>query len=119
MSSVDAFKFSPGPVGQAFIDDQKFVKVICGPVGGGKSTDALMELFGRAILQEPFNNVRRTKFIIMRNTGAQLKSTVKPLIDQWFTVLTQSKMGSWRLTDNVFEMKFLLPDRTVVHSGRP
>ena len=116
VGDVNAFEFHPGPVGQAFIDDQSFIKVICGPVGGGKSTDALMELFGRAILQEPFNNVRRTKMIIMRNTGAQLKSTVKPLIDQWFTVLTQSKMGSWRLTDNVFEMKFLLPDRTIVHS---
>jgi hypothetical protein len=90
--------------------------VICGPVGGGKSTDALMELFGRALLQEPFKGVRRSKFIIMRNTGAQLKSTVKPLIDQWFSVLTQNKMGTWRLTDNVFEMKFRLPDDTIVHS---
>lgn len=106
----------PGPVGQAFIDDQSFIKVICGPVGGGKSTDALMELFGRTVMQKPFNNIRRTKHIIMRNTGAQLKSTVKPLIDQWFTVLTDNRMGTWRLTDNVFEMKFKLPDSTIVHS---
>jgi hypothetical protein len=116
VASVDAFSFSPGPVGQAFIDDRSFLKIICGPVGGGKSTDALMELFFRAILQNPFNNVRRTKFIVMRNTGAQLKSTVKPLIDHWFASLTQNKMGAWRLTDNVFEMKFKLPDGTVVHS---
>ena len=112
----NAFEFKPGPIGQDFIDSTKFIKVICGPVGGGKSTDALMELFGRSIMQEPFQGVRRTKHIIMRNTGAQLKSTVKPLIDQWFTVLTENRMGQWRLTDNVFEMKFKLADGTVVHS---
>lgn len=116
IAGPNAFEFTPGPVGQDFIDSTKFIKVICGPVGGGKSTDALMELFGRSIMQVPFNGVRRTKHILMRNTGAQLKSTVKPLIDQWFTVLTESRMGQWRLTDNVFEMKFKLPDSTVVHS---
>jgi hypothetical protein len=112
----DAFTFQPGPVGQDFIDDRSFVKIICGPVGGGKSTDALMELFNRTIHQAPFDGVRRTKHVIMRNTTQQLKSTVKPLIDQWFTVLTKNRMGSWRVTDNVFEMKFRLPDKTIVHS---
>jgi hypothetical protein len=112
----DAFTFQPGPVGQDFIDDRSFVKIICGPVGGGKSTDALMELFSRTIHQAPFDGVRRTKHVIMRNTTQQLKSTVKPLIDQWFTVLTKNRMGSWRVTDNVFEMKFRLPDKTIVHS---
>jgi hypothetical protein len=114
--SSNAFEFQPGPIGQDFIDDRSFLKVIMGPIGGGKSSDGLMELFGRAILQEPFNGVRRTKFIIMRNTGAQLKSTVKPLIDQWFSTLTENRMGAWRITENVFEMKFRMPDDTVVHS---
>lgn len=114
--TTNAFAFTPGPKGQEFIDDQKFIKIICGPVGGGKSTAALMELFGRSVLQEPFNNVRRTKHIIMRNTGQQLKSTVKPLIDHWFSTLTQNKMGQWRLTEQVFEMKFRLPDNTIVHA---
>ena len=112
----DAFSFLPGPTGQAFIDSRAFLKVICGPVGGGKSTAALMDLFSRSVLQAPFNKVRRTKHIIMRNTGAQLKSTVKPLIDQWFSTLVKNRMGQWRLTENVFEMKFRLPDDTVVHA---
>lgn len=116
MSRFDAFTFKPGPVGQRFIDSRKFVKIIMGPVGGGKSTAALMDLFARAVLQEPFQGVRRTKMVLMRNTGAQLKSTVKPLIDTWFSALVQNQMGSWRLTESVFEMKFRLPDDTVVHS---
>lgn len=113
---ADAFNFKPGPIGQDFLDSRKFVKIICGPIGGGKSTDALMELFARAVMQEPYQGVRRTKMLVMRNTGAQLKSTVKPLIDQWFSVLTSNHMGTWRLTDNVFEIKFRLPDSTIVHS---
>ena len=108
--------FKPGPVGQEFLDSRAFIKVICGPVGGGKSTDALIELFLRSVCQAPFNNMRRTKHVIMRNTSLQLKSTVKPLIDHWFGTMTNNTMGQWRLTDGVFEMKFALPDGTVVHS---
>lgn len=108
--------FTPGPVGQDFFDSGAFLKIICGPVGGGKSTDALLELFTRAFTQVPFNNVRRTKFVIVRNTGQQLKSTVKPLIDHWFGTMTNNTMGQWRLTDGVFEVKFKLPDQSVVHS---
>lgn len=108
--------YKPGPTGQKFVDSRAFVKLIMGPVGGGKSTVALMDLFDRAIRQAPFDGVRRTKFVIMRNTSLQLKSTVKPLIDHWFGTLVKNKMGVWRLTDGVFEARFKLADGTVVHS---
>lgn len=112
----NALTFKPGPVGQDFIDDRSFIKLICGPVGGGKSTCGLMELFNRSAAQTPWQGVRRTKHIIMRNTMQQLKSTVKPLIDQWFAMLIANKMASWRITENVFEMKFRLGDGSVLHS---
>lgn len=108
--------YEAGPVGKSFMDSKKYIKLISGPVGGGKSTVALFDLLARAIGQEPFKNVRRTKFIILRNTMQQLKQTVKPLIDQWFITLTDGTMGKWRLTDNVFEIKVVLADKTVVHS---
>ena len=87
-----------------------------GPVGSGKSTVAVWDLFLRAISQEPFNNVRRTKMILMRNTVQQLKATVKPLIDQWFVTLPGGSLGKWRLTENVFEFDFVLGDGTQVYS---
>jgi hypothetical protein len=108
--------FTPTPVGQDFLDSRSFIKVVMGPVGGGKSTVALFDLLDRAIKQKPFNGTRRTKFIILRNTMQQLKATVAPLITQWFETLTGGTMGRWRLTDNVFEMKFRLGDDTTVHS---
>lgn len=108
--------YTPGPTGQRFLDSRAFVKLICGPVGGGKSTVALMDLVGRAVTQAPFDNIRRTKFIILRNTIAQLKATVKPMMDTWMVTMTKGTMGQWRLTENVFEARFRLPDGTVVHS---
>ena len=108
--------YSPSPTGDKFLKSKAFLKLIMGPVGGGKSTVALMDLVDRAVEQRPFNNVRRTKFIILRNTIAQLKATVKPLMDTWFVTMTKGTMGQWRLSDNVFEAKFKMPDGTVVHS---
>jgi hypothetical protein len=108
--------YTPSPTGEAFMDSRKFIKLVCGPVGGGKSTVALFDLLERAMNQEPFNGIRRTKFGILRNTTQQLKATVKPLIDQWFVTMTGGGMGQWRLVENVFEMKFNMPDGTQVHS---
>ena len=105
-----------GPIGQAFLSSDKFLKMIMGPVGGGKSTVALFDLLERAVLQKPFNGTRRTKFIILRNTAQQLDQTIKPLIDQWFGTLTNGSMGQWHLTKKTYEIKFRQPDGTVVHS---
>lgn len=110
------FNYKPGVTGAKFLLDKSFIKVIMGPVGGGKSTVCLFDLFKRAIDQQPFMKVRRTKFIILRNTMQQLMSTVKPLIDHWFITLPQGRMGEWRLTDKTFEMRFSLPDGTHVFS---
>ena len=108
--------YCAGPTGQNFLDSRKFVKGIMGPIGSGKSTVAIMDLLQRAIMQKPFNNIRRTKFGLMRNTQAQLKATVKPLLDTWFVTMTNGTMGQWRLADGIFEARFKLHDDTIVHS---
>lgn len=109
-------KFRASPTGLAFMNSRHFVKLICGPVGGGKSTVALQELWRQAMAQPPINNVRRTKFMILRNTMAQLKTTVKPLIDYWFIEAPPQPLGEWRLSDNTFEIKVKLRDGTVLHT---
>lgn len=111
------FGYKASPTAQGFMDSKAFGKVIMGPVGGGKSTAALFELLRRAISQAPYKGVRRTKFIILRNTMQQLKSTVKPLIDQWFVTLPSSPLGQWRLTENTFEIKLQdKRDNTTIHT---
>lgn len=113
-------KFIPSPTGKAFIKDRSYVKLIYGPVGGGKSTVCMMDLLARARNQEPFNGLRRTKFAILRNTAAQLKSTVKPLIDEWLVTLPQETQGgawgTWRISDNTFEINRLEADGTRMHT---
>lgn len=113
---MSEFNYTPGPTGARFMQSRAKVKLICGPVGGGKSTVALMDLVRRAAMQNAHNGVRRTRFIVLRNTSAQLKSTVKPLIEYWLNELPGGKIGTWRLTDNIFHMKFAMPDGTRVDS---
>lgn len=108
--------YRPSPTGKRFMASRAYIKIIMGPVGGGKSTVALFDLLNRAINQKPYNNVRRTKFIILRNTMQQLKTSVKQLIDQWFVIMTDGTFGSWRLTDNTYEIRTLLPDDTILHT---
>lgn len=108
--------YRPGPTGTKFLSSKAYVKAIMGPVGSGKSTVALFDLFKRSIEQVPHHGERRTKHILLRNTMAQLKSTVKPLLDHWFVQETRNTAGNWRLTDNTFDMRFKLPDGTVVRS---
>ncbi len=113
-------KYQASPTGAAFLADSSFIKGIMGPVGGGKSTVCLFDLLNRAFTQVPFNGLRRTKFAILRNTAAQLKSTVKPLIDEWLvtmpTEMHGKAFGHWRITDATFELQMTLPDGTRVHS---
>ena len=108
--------YGASPTVQKFFASRKFIKGLMGPVGGGKSTGALIELMNRATDQAPFNNIRRTKFIILRNTMQQLKSTVKPLLDAWFVTMPEKPMGAWRLVENTFEIKGKMPDGTVLHT---
>lgn len=114
-------KYRASPTVQSFMDSRAFIKGLMGPVGGGKSTGCMMELlFERAMKQNAYNGVRRTKFAILRNTSAQLKATVKPLIDEWFVtgpLEAQGRaLGEWRLTDMTFEVDMPLPDGTRLHT---
>ena len=111
-------KFVASPTGERLLRSRAYIKGIMGPVGGGKSTLALFDLLSRAVGQEPFNGVRRTKFGVLRNTSAQLRSTVKPLMDEWFVQMQSGGLGQWTQTQGVlaFEARFRMPDGTRVES---
>lgn len=109
-------KFIPSPTGKRFIKSRKFLKIIMGPVGGGKSTVCLMDLLSRAFGQEPHHGVRRTKFAIVRNTSDQLMKTVKPLIDEWLVSMQMevhgAPLGHWKITEKTFEIRAEAGDGT-------
>ena len=80
------FKYKPdGDVLKAFMKDDVFFRGIRGPVGSGKSVGCCVEVFRRALQQEPNKDgVRRSRWAIIRNTNPQLRTTtIKTWLD-WF-----------------------------------
>ena len=112
--------FVPSPTGREFIADQSYIKLIMGPVGGGKSTVCLADLLVRAQKQRAWHGVRKTRFAVLRNTSAQLMSTVKPLIDEWLVSMPLQQhgmaLGRWRLTEKVFEINAKCADGTEIQT---
>ena len=65
--------------------DNTFFRGIRGPVGSGKSVACSIEIFRRALLQEPDKSgKRKSRWAIIRNTNPQLRTTtIKTWLD-WF-----------------------------------
>ena len=56
-----------------------------GPVGSGKSSSCCVEIVARALRQRPSNDgVRRSRWLIIRNTYPELKSTTIKTWETWF-----------------------------------
>ena len=96
------------------MSDLEFVRVIAGPIGGGKSACCSNELVRLALAQAPNSDgVRRTKALIVRNTYDQLKTTTMPTFFEWFN---DGVWGTWKVSDKTFTMKHTLPDGTKLHA---
>lgn len=96
------------------MNDPKFVRVVAGPVGSGKSACCSNELVRLALAQAPnADGVRRTKALIVRNTYEQLRSTTYATFVSWFP---DGVWGIWKVSDKTFTMKHTLPDGTKLHA---
>lgn len=71
-----------------------FSRVIAGPVGSGKTTACLFELFRRACEQQPAEDgIRYTRFAVVRQTLKQLKDTVLKDITSWLEGIAEYKVS--------------------------
>lgn len=70
---------------KAYMRSDAFFRGLRGPVGSGKSVASCIEIFRRALQQEPNKDgIRKTRWAIIRNTNPQLKTTtIKTWLD-WF-----------------------------------
>jgi hypothetical protein len=99
----------PGPVVEAYHKSKAFVRGIRGPVGSGKSTACLQELFVLGCEQKPYNGRRSTRWGVIRNTYPELRTTtIKTFLD-WFPFASVVYDSPIRAT-----MLFKLGDGTVV-----
>lgn len=69
--------YTAPPTIAKFMHSNQRVRIVRGPVGSGKSSGMVMELLRRAFEQapDPATGKRRTRFVIVRNTLPQLKTT--------------------------------------------
>lgn len=82
----------PGPVSEAFLRSDAFVRGIRGPLGSGKSTCCVFELVRRAQQQAPGpDGKRRTRWAVIRNTYPELKTTTIKTWHQWVS----PEVGKW------------------------
>ena len=84
--------FSQSPVIYDFIQSNAFVQGIMGPVGSGKSYGCASKIFLKAIKQKPspIDNVRYTRFAVVRNSYPMLKTTT---IKTWLDLFPESTFG--------------------------
>lgn len=74
----------PGPVANAFMSGNDFVRGIMGPLGSGKSTACVMEILRRANEQKPSpDGMRYSRWAIIRNTYPELKTTTLKTWSIW------------------------------------
>lgn len=82
-----------GPVCDAFIQSDAFVRGIRGPIGSGKSTACCFEIMRRSMQQAPgLDGIRRTRWAIIRNTYPELRTTT---MKTWWGIVPQD-VGSWK-----------------------
>ena len=86
MAEEFSIDYMPEPTPALFHASDSFVRGLMGPVGSGKSVACVLEVFMRACAQRAYgrNNVRRSRWAIIRNTYPELKTTtIKTFLD-WF-----------------------------------
>lgn len=94
--------YTPPPTCREFMLSSTFLRIIAGPVGSGKTTACLFELFRRASEQAPApDGIRYTRFAILRQTLKQLKDTVLKDITSWLRNIASYKVSENLVTINV------------------
>jgi len=93
---MPSINYSAPPTCAAFMKSESFGRLIAGPVGSGKTTACLFELFRRACEQAPASDgLRYTRFAIVRQTLKALKDTVLKDITSWL-----EGVATYKVSDN-------------------
>ena len=76
-------EYQPFPTLWRFHHSDAFVRMVMGPFGSGKSVGMCMEIIRRAMQQRPFNGVRYSRWVVIRNTYPDLISTTIQTWREW------------------------------------
>jgi hypothetical protein len=107
-------EFVASPTMERFMLSDAYVRVLAGPIGGGKSVCCAHELMRWGAEQAPnADGIRKTRFLIVRNTADQLKSTTMKTVHDWFP---PGVYGHHKVQDKTTFYRLRLPDNTIMHS---
>lgn len=73
-----------GAVLDAYLQDRSEVAVIRGPIRSGTSVATCMRIFSHCLEQRVFEGKKRSKWIVVRNTYAELRDTTVATWLSWF-----------------------------------
>ena len=76
-----------------FHASDSFFRGLRGPLGSGKSVACAVEVMRRCLMQEPFKNVRRSRWAIIRNTYGELRTTTIRTWCDWYGAITRMSYG--------------------------
>lgn len=104
-------EYKPEKTPLQFHTDGDFVRAIMGPIGSGKSVACCVEIVKKASEQTPYNNVRKSRWAIIRNTYRELVDTTMQTWFDWFP----KEIGFWRAQDLKWTLNRTLPDGTELY----
>lgn len=111
------FKYAPdGEVITSFFWDRSPVSIIQGPVGSGTSTACCFKMWKISLEQHADSaGVRRSRWIIVRNTYNDLKETTIKTWKFWFEEIAQGLFGELKMTNPpMHHIRWDAPDGTIV-----
>lgn len=99
---LQPIKFDAPPTVAAFMKSASFGRLIAGPVGSGKTTGCIFELFRKALEQDRApDGYRYTRFAIVRQTLRQLVDTVLKDIMSWL-----GQVARYKVQDKIVIIEF-------------
>jgi len=106
-------KYAPSPVCSRFHASNAEIRYIQGPVGSGKSTACVMEVFTRIREQQPDQNgIRKSRVAIIRNSYPILKETT---VRTWLDWIPEAHFGPVKYSSPISHtINYKLPDGTTV-----
>jgi len=111
---AEQYRFVAPPTVKSFMMSKAYVRLLAGPIGSGKSAACVHELLRWAVTQNPNSKgIRKTRFVITRNTLEQLKSTTFKTICDW---LPPTVYGKYISTEKTLRYAFALADKTKVET---
>ena len=76
--------YDPAPTVLRFHESDKFIRLLIGPLGSGKSVGCVVEILARALRMEPRDDgIRYSRWVCIRNSYRELVDTTLKTFNDW------------------------------------